>query len=83
MSTAKDVKFWSAALLAAGLLTARVSAAQATTPASAGPGVGDVAPTFSLPGATRYGLLRDQVNLADYKGKVVVLAFFFKARTKG
>ena len=82
MVNAKDVKFLSAALLAAGLLTARVSAAQAT-PASAGPGVGDVAPSFSLPGATRYGLLRDPVNLAEYKGKVVVLAFFFKARTKG
>jgi thioredoxin-dependent peroxiredoxin len=82
MATAKNVKFCSAALLAAGLLTARVSAAQATPP-TAGPGVGDVAPSFSLPGATRYGLLRDPVNLADYKGKVVVLAFFFKARTKG
>ena len=82
MATAKDVKFLSAALLAAGLLTAGVSAAQ-TPPPSAGPGLGDVAPSFSLPGATRYGLLRDPVNLADYKGKVVVLAFFFKARTKG
>ena len=82
MATAKNVKVLSAALLAAGLLTARVSAAQ-TTPPSAGPQVGDVAPAFSLPGATRYGLLRDPVNLADYRGKVVVLAFFFKARTKG
>ncbi len=82
MATPKHVQFYSAALLAAGLLTARVSAAQ-TTPPSTGPGVGDAAPAFSLPGATRYGLLRDPVNLADYKGKVVVLAFFFKARTKG
>jgi peroxiredoxin Q/BCP len=82
MTVAKKVTFWSAALLAAGMVTAHVSAAQATTP-PAGPQVGDVAPTFSLPGATRYGLLRDPVNLADYKGKVVVLAFFFKARTKG
>ncbi len=82
MATAKDVKVWSAALLAAGLLTARVSAAQETSP-SAGPGVGAVAPSFSLPGATRYGLLRDPVNLADYRGKIVVLAFFYKARTKG
>jgi hypothetical protein len=82
MAKAKDVTFLSAALLAASLLTARVSAAQVTPP-STGPGVGDVAPSFSLPGATRYGLLRDPVNLAHYRGKVVVLAFFFKARTKG
>jgi hypothetical protein len=82
MVVAKKVTFWSAALLTVGLVTARLSAAQAATP-SAGPQVGDVAPAFSLPGATRYGLLRDPVNLADYRGKVVVLAFFFKARTKG
>ena len=82
MATAKNVKFCSAALLAAGLLTAGVAAAQ-EAPSSTGPGVGAVAPSFSLPGATRYGLLRDPVNLADYRGKVVVLAFFFKARTKG
>jgi peroxiredoxin Q/BCP len=82
MDKAKKVTFWSAALLTVGFATASVSAAQAT-PGSTGPGVGAVAPSFSLPGATRYGTLRDPVNLADYKGKVVVLAFFFKARTKG
>jgi peroxiredoxin len=45
--------------------------------------VGDAAPDFSLPGATRYGLLRDPVQLSSMKGKTVVLAFFFKARTRG
>lgn len=45
--------------------------------------VGDVAPDFSAPGATRYGLLSEPVKLSDYRGKTVVLAFFFKARTKG
>ncbi len=45
--------------------------------------VGDIAPDFSLPGATRYGLLQAPVRLSDYKGETVVLAFFFKARTKG
>jgi len=81
---AKGVKlgFLSAALAAAGLVGAQPARAQATTP-PAGPQVGDVAPAFTLPGATRYGTLRDPVSLADYKGKVVVLAFFFKARTKG
>ena len=79
MAKSTKVGFLSAALLVAGFAAA---GAQATTP-PAGPQVGDVAPAFSLPGATRYGVLRDQVSLADYKGKVVVLAFFFKARTKG
>lgn len=42
-----------------------------------------MAPDFTLPAATRYGLLRDAVRLSDYRGQTVVLAFFFKARTKG
>ena len=45
--------------------------------------VGTVAPDFALPGATRYGVLGGPVRLSDFKGKTVVLAFFFKARTKG
>jgi peroxiredoxin Q/BCP len=45
--------------------------------------VGQVAPDFALAGATRYGLLRSPVRLSDMRGKTVVLAFFFKARTKG
>jgi len=47
------------------------------------PAVNDIAPNFTLPGATRYGLLKTPVTLADYRGRTVVLAFFFKARTKG
>ena len=45
--------------------------------------IGAVAPDFSLPGATRYGVLAKPVRLSDFKGKTVVLAFFFKARTSG
>ena len=45
--------------------------------------VGAVAPDFAIPGATRYGTLKAPVRLSDYKGKTVVLAFFFKARTRG
>jgi hypothetical protein len=60
------------------------SAQQAAAPAAAlGPAVNDVAPNFTLPGATRYGLLKTPVTLADYRGRTVVLAFFFQARTKG
>jgi len=45
--------------------------------------VGEDAPEFTLPGATRYGVLRDQISLSDYRGETVVLAFFFRARTRG
>jgi cytochrome oxidase Cu insertion factor (SCO1/SenC/PrrC family) len=45
--------------------------------------VGAVAPDFELPGATRYGVLRDPVRLSDLRGKTVVLAFFFRVRTRG
>ena len=31
----------------------------------------------------RYGVLAQPVKLSDFKGKTVVLAFFFRARTKG
>ena len=48
-----------------------------------GPKVGEIAPDFSLPGATRYGLLRDPVTLSALRGKTVVLAFFFKAGPRG
>ena len=63
---------------------AQAAAPALAQPAAAGfPAVGDVAPDFALPGATRYGALRDPVRLSDYRGQTVVLAFFFKARTKG
>ena len=52
----------------------------ATTPPL---GIGAVAPGFAMNGATRYGVLASPVHLSDFKGKAVVLAFFFKARTSG
>jgi cytochrome oxidase Cu insertion factor (SCO1/SenC/PrrC family) len=52
-------------------------------PAATGPAVNDVAPDFSLAGADRYGLLKTPVRLSDYRGRTVVLAFFYQARTKG
>jgi hypothetical protein len=45
--------------------------------------IGAVAPDFTLKGATRYGVLANPVRLYDFKGKTVVLAFFYKARTSG
>lgn len=47
------------------------------------PNVGDVAPAFSLPGATAQGVTPKPVTLADYRGQTVVVAFFPKARTSG
>ncbi|MFL5487710.1 MAG: hypothetical protein ACJ78R_00175 [Gemmatimonadaceae bacterium] len=63
---------------------ARAQQAASSTPAVAsGPAVNDIAPDFTLVGADRYGLLKNSVRLADYRGRTVVLAFFFQARTKG
>ena len=45
--------------------------------------VGEMAPDFALPGATRYGALEAPVRLSDYRGETVVLAFFFRVRTRG
>ncbi|HEU4563570.1 MAG TPA: hypothetical protein VFS05_02935 [Gemmatimonadaceae bacterium] len=72
-----------AAALAVAPAVARPAAAQAQAAPAAGPAVGQLAPDFTLPGATRYGVLRDPVSLASLRGNTVVLAFFFKARTKG
>jgi len=67
------------------LAIAATSGAAQGAPAAAPspPAVGQVAPDFSLPGATRYGLLALPVRLSDFRGKTVVIAFFFQARTKG
>jgi len=77
-------------LLAALMVAASSAAAAAQEPAAPIPGsaafapdVGAVAPDFSVPGASRFGLLKDPVRLSDYRGQTVVLAFFPKARTKG
>jgi cytochrome oxidase Cu insertion factor (SCO1/SenC/PrrC family) len=74
-------------VLAVALLATTVaSGAVAQAPAAAAPSVpavGSVAPEFTLPGATRYGTLAQPVKLSDFRGKTVVLAFFFQARTKG
>ena len=79
-------KHLAATAVAMLLVPAASGAAQQTTPApppETGPKVGEVAPNFTLPGATRYGRLRDPVTLSDLRGKTVVLAFFVKARTRG
>jgi len=70
--------------LAVLLLAAGTARAQQPAPsAPPAPEVGTMAPDFALPAATRYGLLRDSIRLSDLRGKTVVIAFFYKARTKG
>jgi peroxiredoxin Q/BCP len=63
-----------------------VGAAGVVSAQEAGSGliaVGETAPDFALPGATRYGLIEQPVRLSDYRGETVVLAFFFRVRTGG
>jgi len=78
----------SAALGVAACVAAVVAmGAPRSAPAQeAGPGlieVGAEAPDVALTGATRHGVLRDKVRLSDYRGETVVLAFFFRVRTRG
>jgi hypothetical protein len=71
-------------LLAMAILAVAAGAAPAPGSAQATPlEVGAVVPDFSLPCATRHGVLAEPVSLSDYEGKTVVLAFFFRARTRG
>jgi hypothetical protein len=81
-SAALSVGAVASLLIVCGVAGAQQPAA-APQVVDAGPKVNDVAPSFTLAGATRYGLLKNGVSLADYRGRTVVLAFFFKARTKG
>lgn len=72
-----------AAFAAPSVLAAQTPApTPAALPAASGPAVGDMAPDFALPGATSAGPA-GMLRLSDFRGKTVVLAFFFKARTKG
>lgn len=73
-------------LLVAVALLAGVSIAQAQQAAPAAPpplAAGVMAPDFTIPGATRYGPLRDPVRLSAFRGKTVALAFFPRARSSG
>jgi hypothetical protein len=45
--------------------------------------VGQAAPDIQVQGATRYGILSEPFRLNEFRGKTVVLAFFFRARTSG
>jgi hypothetical protein len=69
--------------LLAGLILAGAGVAGAQQPQPATPlPVGTDAPDFTLPSATKDGV-GQPVSLHQYRGKVIVLAFFFRARTSG
>jgi peroxiredoxin Q/BCP len=78
---------WRTVQLAAAIGTLASSAAVAQDPqpgsAAFAPTVGQMAPDFTLPGVTRYGMLKEPVKLSAYRGQTVVIAFFPKARTRG
>lgn len=50
---------------------------------SGGPAVGELAPDFTLPIATREGVAEAPLTLSSLRGGPVVLAFFPRARTGG
>jgi peroxiredoxin Q/BCP len=80
------MRFTPLALVAGAALALPLAAQQpaAAPPADPQPlAVGAVAPDFALPGSTRFGVVKNPIHLSDFKGKTVVLAFFYKARTKG
>jgi hypothetical protein len=84
MRTPPRSSLFALALLAGAAVPAGAQQPAAPAPpALVMPAVGDVAPDFSIRGATRYGLLKDRAQLSDYRGKTVVLAFFVIARTRG
>jgi hypothetical protein len=66
--------------VAAALLAGTALPARAQDPAPLPPGT--KAPDFALVSATRGGVGK-AIHLHDFRGQTVVIAFFFKARTKG
>ena len=70
-------------VLAGLAAVAAPAAAQQPAAAPAASMVGQMAPDFSGRGATRYGRVADPIQVRDYRGKTIVLAFFFRARTSG
>jgi len=76
---------WFAAigLLAVGPLGAQQPPPPAPAPPAVTPlAVGADAPAFSLRGGHREGVV-GPVSLADFQDKTLVIAFFYRARTRG
>ncbi len=70
-------------LLLAAPLAAQQPPAPPPPPGPTPLAVGVEAPDFTLPAATLDGVSAKPVHLKDLRGQTVVIAFFYKARTKG
>ena len=71
-------------VLLMGLAAAPLAAQQPAAPPAPPPlAVGVEAPDFTLSAATIAGVSASPVHLKDLRGKTVVIAFFYRARTKG
>jgi len=68
-------------ILAASPLVAQQPAVQPPAPPTP-VAVGQPAPGFSLMGGTREGVT-GPVTLEDFRDKTLVIAFFYRARTRG
>ena len=80
------IKAWFAAgaLAIAPALAAQQPAAPPPPPPGPPPlAVGVDAPDFTLPAATQEGVSAKPVHLKDLRDKTIVIAFFYKARTRG
>ncbi|MGE0352970.1 MAG: hypothetical protein AB7I33_12735 [Gemmatimonadales bacterium] len=69
--------------LAAGIALAAALPAAGRGQEVAPPDTGTTAPDFALRGATSDGVLERPVRLSDFRDKTVVIAFFYRARTRG
>ena len=80
----RSIRVGAATLAVLAIVGAREARSQTTPPTPPTKlAVGSIAPDFELRGATRYGVLGNPVRLSDFRGQTVVIAFFYKARTKG
>ena len=75
--------FVGASMLVAASASAQAPAAATTPAAPPAPDVGQQAPSFTGRIADASGVKTKPISLADYKGKVVVLAFYPGDRTTG
>lgn len=77
------VSVLTASLLATGTASAQAPASNSPPAAPPAPEVGQPAPNFSGRIADASGIKAKPVSLSDYKGKIVVLAFYPGDRTTG
>ena len=86
--TERDDEAHRAVLRAKGMEQKGKGAANATVtswlePAADGETTVKMTADITLTGATKYGIIQAPIKLSDFRGEPVVLAFFFRARTRG